>query len=266
MAMTNFIIAPKSGSQWTDVELEAFNIQIENQTSADFFGVDPLPAANVPDAILNTISTEAAQDVNMETYKFLCLMEDAMLHTASEFDVDNFALRLLFLMGYESIRDCIVKLNVDLTFKMCQSKCQAQMDICVTDRSCVLLVVQQDKNAVNDPEIELPVAQLVAKCIAAFDKNNLRRDDAGKKRLSEYLMPGIVLRGTTPYFYKMKVTQDLVDGVEKGERPKGEPTKIFQHKPRFPSLIERGMVPLGNRRVALECYEAFKVFVFQSPP
>jgi hypothetical protein len=230
----------KSGSAWSLKELELFNIQVENQNFVEFFGVHTVPKLNVPDGILNTYSSDAADAVNDKaTANFLTYMEDAMFG-AFESDVDNFALRLFSLMGYERMGDCLLKFNVDLSFKMCHSKCKAQTGICVMDRRHILLVVQEDKQACKNLEEELPVGQLVAETIAAFHNNNVHRRVMGKKPLADNLMLGIIMRGTIPYFHKIIITQNLVDCVEKGEHP-AEPTKIYQHVPAFRDGLERGM-------------------------
>jgi hypothetical protein len=68
--------------------------------------------------------------------------------------------------------------------------------------------------------------------------------------------------GTSPIFYKIPVTQDLIDYVKMGIEPITE-TKVLKHVPLFPDGFEKGMVPLGNRLLALKCYHAFKAFVFR---
>jgi hypothetical protein len=41
--MTAFLRSPKSGSDWGPNELLAYNINVQFQDAATFFGVDPLP-------------------------------------------------------------------------------------------------------------------------------------------------------------------------------------------------------------------------------
>jgi hypothetical protein len=76
-------------------------------------------------------------------------------------------------------------------------------------------------------------------------------------------MPGFVLVGSSPTFFKMPITEDLAQCVESGKFPLDK-TTVTGHIPVIPCpsrrLIE-GMVPLDNRRAILKCYESFKKFV-----
>ena len=70
--------------------------------------------------------------------------------------------------------------------------------------------------------------------------------------------------GTAPSFFKIPVTQELVECVEQGQHPLA-PTIVTGHVPDIPRPNRRfseGMKPLDNRRAFLQCYEAFKKFVF----
>lgn len=73
-------------------------------------------------------------------------------------------------------------------------------------------------------------------------------------------MPGIILIGTTPTFYKVPVTADLVRHLRLGSYPP-EPTIVSEYVPELPRPRRRhseGMKPLDNRQAILRCYEAFK--------
>lgn len=66
--------------------------------------------------------------------------------------------------------------------------------------------------------------------------------------------------GTTPDFYKIMITQELLLSVSTGEYPP-QPTIVKKLLPPFSDLVEyssEGMVPLENRRFALKCFEEFK--------
>jgi hypothetical protein len=62
--MAGFIVSAKSGSKWTEKELIAFNIETVDQNCAEFFGVTQLPNPNVPLAILETATVDAARETN----------------------------------------------------------------------------------------------------------------------------------------------------------------------------------------------------------
>ena len=76
-------------------------------------------------------------------------------------------------------------------------------------------------------------------------------------------MPGIVLDGTMPTFFKIPVTGDLAGHVKDGTYPP-EPTVVSIHVPDLPRPDNRhkeGMRPLDNREALLRYYEAFKRIV-----
>jgi len=71
------------------------------------------------------------------------------------------------------------------------------------------------------------------------------------------------MRGTTPIFYKIKVTAELVTSVSEGTNPQVA-TIVYAHAPDVPRPNRRwseGMKPLDNRHIILSCYEAFKQLV-----
>ena len=72
---------------------------------------------------------------------------------------------------------------------------------------------------------------------------------------------GIVTIGSAPFFYKITITQALVDMVMKSQCPAQE--TIFE---RFippvkdvDDFVRDGMLTLDNRRVCFQCYEALRV-------
>ena len=71
------------------------------------------------------------------------------------------------------------------------------------------------------------------------------------------------MNGTSPIFFKIPVTQDLLDHIYDGTYPPEETRVEFCYPPvpRFPRRREEGMKPLENRREILECFEAFKAIV-----
>ena len=71
------------------------------------------------------------------------------------------------------------------------------------------------------------------------------------------------MRGTSPIFYKVKVTNALVASIQGGAYPP-EATIVHAHKPEIPRPHRRwieGMQPLDNRLVILSCYKVCKQFM-----
>ena len=77
------------------------------------------------------------------------------------------------------------------------------------------------------------------------------------------VIPGIIMTGTTPTFYKIPVTSQLEYSVRHGLFP-SQPTRVAMHHPTVPRPNHRwseGMKPLDSRSEILKCYEAFKVVI-----
>jgi hypothetical protein len=71
-------------------------------------------------------------------------------------------------------------------------------------------------------------------------------------------MPGIVMAGTSPSFFKIPITQTLLTHIAHGTCPQEETQVTF-----YPALPDHsgGMKPLDNRLEILRCFEAFKAIV-----
>ena len=142
LSMANIIRSAKSGGDWTDNELQAFNISIINVDTTAFFGQAVLPPTTVSPVILNNIDMPA--DANKAEKKFFKLLEDTLY--TEESHVDDFAACLLELLDYDTgLR--VIHSRKELGFNMCGEHVAAKPDVCVMDRTgrgaCVLLV--QDK-------------------------------------------------------------------------------------------------------------------------
>jgi hypothetical protein len=76
-------------------------------------------------------------------------------------------------------------------------------------------------------------------------------------------MPGIIMVGTSPVFFKIPVTQTLSTHIHYGTYPPEETrvTYCYPPVPRPDRLSSEAMKPLDNRRDSLKCYEAFKGIV-----
>jgi hypothetical protein len=104
----------------------------------------------------------------------------------------------------------------------------------------------------------------VAKVLAAFYADNLDRTTAGIPPILSQRYIGIVMVGTGPHFYKVTVTQALVDAVALSQFP-AEETLVQRFIPPVPntdsSSLHEGMRSLENRHVLFQCYEALKTLL-----
>lgn len=116
--MANLLRTAKSGSDWNQVELHAYNVIVELQDAATFFGVDPLPQPVVAGELLNNV---AADDmVNDANYKLLRYMDLAMDPVPTE---EYFAVHLLALLGYvPRTRMARTRADIPLTGMSCENR------------------------------------------------------------------------------------------------------------------------------------------------
>ncbi|KAL5480551.1 hypothetical protein ACEPAI_1821 [Sanghuangporus weigelae] len=257
--MANLIRTAKSGSH----ELAAYNIRVEPQDAATFFGTPVLPdPVLAPAEVLK--AARADQASSDDGYLFLHTLELAMAISPDEDSaVVDFMVALFRACGCTGVGR-VARTRKEMPLLICGENRHTKTDVCiVNDNDEIRLLVQEDKRHMEgfDPE-----PQLIAEAIAALTANNRTRvRTLSLPPLHSKVMPGITLTGTTPTFYKIPVSIDLVTAVQGGVYPQQE-TVVRVHVPALPRPARRwseGMTPLDNRRIILACYEAFKQFVNQ---
>ncbi|KAF7372156.1 hypothetical protein MVEN_00074700 [Mycena venus] len=260
--MADLIRSAKSGSDWTENDLHAYHIRVVYQDAATFFQIPgpglPAPAVQHP-AVLTLSGPATATDASV--YQFLRTMDLAMLPVdAEESAVDDFAVLLLQELGYVPVGR-VIRTRKDIPLVICGENRHAKTDVCIIDDGGILLLVQEDKRHADGGN---PVPQLVAEAIAAFHSNNVTREQTlGLPPLPSKVVPGITMKGTSPIFFKLPISQELVSAVIGGVYPATE-TIVQAHLPAIPRPAERlneGMKPQDNRLIIMSCYEAFKQFV-----
>lgn len=87
----------------------------------------------------------------------------------------------------------------------------------------------------------------------------MRTTRLGTNPLASKVMPGIIMDGAMPMFYKIPVMPELVGAVESGPRP-GQETIVHAYRPEV-LRPEEVMRPLDNRHTILLCFEAFRRFL-----
>lgn len=256
--MTTLIRSTKSGSEWTKNDLRAYNITVTLQNVSTFFGTPTLPQSSVHQIILDNKEYHPNGIADKNDRNFFFYLEEAMAISPGEKSaVDDFAAHLLALLGYDDANR-FIRQQKNIPLFMCGGETHAKADVCVVDRnSGILLLVQEDKRYLGEMD---PEPQLIAGAIAAFQHNNARLQSIGLEPIQAKTFPGITMIGSTPTFYKINITQDLVEAVETAQYPLN-PTIV--HKLLLPvddlaRLNQKGMKPLNNRAVILRCFEAFK--------
>jgi hypothetical protein len=244
----------KSGSDWTEYELTAYNIDVIRQTKQEFFGVNDLPAPSNPTlvAFMTTqLRTDAPDEATRKLLHFLDLETngEAGYEAASQ----NLVARLLETLGYDSVGR-IIFFQRTIPLLICGVYSVAEPDFCLLKGDAILLMVLHRRSPLDDPE-----PHIIAAAIAAYTANNkyrLHRDHLPP--LSAITFPAITLTDTNFMFYKITVTDELCRAVASGIYPVTK-TEVLRYGPVLPSYpLNPPMYPLKNRAVLLACLEAFK--------
>src|ERR1700679_3308328 len=93
----------KSGSKWTQNDLESFNIKVLKKSENEFFGVslNEVSLDSVPSGLVNL---EFSTTDDMESYDILGYLDLAMSNNLSEESaVDDFASRLLEILKIKKV-------------------------------------------------------------------------------------------------------------------------------------------------------------------
>ena len=108
-----------------------------------------------------------------------------------------------------------------------------------------------------------PEPQLIVEAIAALYETNRTLRAVGSPTLQAKTSAGFTIVGTKPIFYKILVTKGLLTCPATSQYPHQVTTveRLIPPVP-FPEMLEHdGMRPLVNRRIILQCFEAFRQFV-----
>ncbi|KAF9793419.1 hypothetical protein BJ322DRAFT_1034560 [Thelephora terrestris] len=260
--MADLIRPAKSGNNWTFYDLESYHISLNPVDPLQFFGLKELPHPSVDQELLDNLEAAAMQEDRHA--ELINLHNLTKIPDDDETAVTDFTVKLFDVLGYTR-RDRVARTQMNLDLFVCGETKPTKTDVCVVDFpwNQVILLVQADRRLENASATK-PYAQLVAKAVAAFDRNNqFRRWGTGLPRLTETIIPGIVMVGTSPVFFKIPVTETLWTHIRHGSYPPEETRVIYCYPPvpHPPCSWSEGMMPLENRREILECFEAFKALV-----
>jgi hypothetical protein len=255
--MAQLIRSAKSGSDWTDAELLAYNISIIPTSPSVFFQSSPEPSLGHLDPAILTSPVNSMDDPNLSdsTVDYLGYL-DLATHATQESAIDDFAAATLKLLGFNE-RHSTVATRYIIPLTICGENRAAQCDVCVLYRpSTILLVLVDDKTLLNRTSAE---PQVVAEAIAAFQFNNVKRAARNQLVLESMTIPCITMVGTNPTFYLVPVTKELSNAVITAQYPLTQTqvlkcVTIAAHQRR----ISDGMADIEFRKLALKRFVAFK--------
>jgi len=255
--MSRLIRTPKSASDWTDNELGAYRVVVEERTAASFFCTGELPEPNCPQDFLR--NRTATVNVDLVTDRLLWNLEETIEQPRlREASVDLFAYALLDATGFTS-RRIHPFIRRPLPLLIGGEQRSAQTDVCLLHDHTVLLLVQEDKSDAGPAGYA--EAQLVAEAVAARQhnvSNGTISSDATQT------VPAILMIGTYPVFYKIPVSAELSLSIASLGYPATE-TVVTKCSPSVPRPSRRhrdGMDPLDSRTSILQHLEAFRRHVF----
>ncbi|PPQ99239.1 hypothetical protein CVT26_014094 [Gymnopilus dilepis] len=261
--MTVLLPYPKPANIWTGEELKALNVHVERIDPLKFFGVLSLPDCDISANILseNTSPSQGKVGLSREERLFFEYLQDA--HTGKVAMIDDFAAFLLHMLGFDDAPGRVIHTRVPFSITMCDFRVDATSNISLwsrfdSDLDCILVVQCEDKaGGGTTPAAD---ARLIATAIAAFDQSNIRRTAAGQPCYDKRTIFGVVMKGTSPYFYRVPVCRELVLSLAGGYRP-SHVTVVKACAAASGDLdryAQEGMMSLLDRKCALQCFQALK--------
>ncbi|EFJ07451.1 hypothetical protein SELMODRAFT_429820 [Selaginella moellendorffii] len=176
-------------------------------------------------------------------------------------DIENLSKSLLELFRLDLPGMRITRRKLEL--KIGNTKVDASPGVVVETEvdGFIRLVVQIDrsfKDRDHDPEAEM-IASGIATYQELLDKY---KNHVWESPPEELLLPGIVMRGTCPTFYLMRLSREMVECVKQGRRP-GFLTRVDQYV--LPGLVPPSswdaiIVPEHRAHIA-QCLESLKSFI-----
>src|ERR1700679_3194416 len=130
----------KSGSKWTQNDLESFNIKVLEKSENEFFGVslNEVSLDSVPSGLVNL---EFSTTDDMESYDILEYLDLATIES-EECTVDDFAHELLRVLNFKRVGQ-LIRNGKDIKMTMCGKNTHAKTDVCIVDEKGILFLIQE---------------------------------------------------------------------------------------------------------------------------
>ena len=139
--MANLLRTPKSSNEWCSYELSAFHIRVQDVDAPAFFNTVNLPPPLVSKTILSSFHKPPGQITKDERYFF------DLMGLAGKFDnsaIDDFAAFILRFLDYDD-GDRMVRRKQESPLIMAGDRMDAQSDICVMNKTDILLLAREEK-------------------------------------------------------------------------------------------------------------------------
>ena len=261
----------KAGISWTFDELDAYKIRIKTVDIQEFFSISQLPAPAVAPEILQNVNISSLPD---DICLFFRRLDDSTSKDPG--DVDEFTFHILNdIMQFQGPRG-ITHTRTTFFFIMSGQRVRAVANLSLRRGEYQSILVQRDRVSlslfpcclasltacehIRKTSRDRVEPRLVASALGAFSKDNDTRAANALAPLASKRYIGIITIASAHYFYKINITQALVDAVMNSQVPAQETIVecLIPPVPNVDNFLRDGMVPLDNRLACLQCYEAIR--------
>ncbi|KAF4616594.1 hypothetical protein D9613_008287 [Agrocybe pediades] len=194
--MTSLRRVPKSGKDWTLYDLDAYHVDMRWQDHHTFFGVTSLPNPQVDTELLE--ANEAADMVEPRNAEFIHLMHLAMLHHTTQASPPQPISSSSCSKGWATSAD-----TGSRAWEGHAAPCVRRVPQCDSGREDRRRELNLSLEGDQGEAVAIaaggasPEAELIAAAIAAFVQNNVNRQYAGLPELTNTVIPGIIIAGTS---------------------------------------------------------------------
>jgi hypothetical protein len=262
----------KPGKSWSFDDLDAYNIRINTVDSEAFFGISDLPHPSIDPVILQDV--DISPDLALELPEYLRYFFVYLHDTSSKQPacVDDFTHDLLSHIMQFSTPHGLTRRRATFPFIMSGRRVKAIANVSVRRGPYQIMLVQRDSVSVllfpcrraslnTYKEISRQSrAPASGHCSGCIFRGQQQAHCKWASSIPFQTYIGIVTIGSAPYFYKITITQALVDAVVDSHFPSQE-TIIERFIPPVldeDDFLRDGMLTIDNRHICFQCYEAVK--------
>jgi hypothetical protein len=247
----------KPGKSWTFHELDAYKIRINTVDTKAFFGISDLPEPAVDPVILQNVDVPHDLELPYDLRLFFVYLHDST-DKSQPACVDTFTCHLLGRVLRLDQPRGLTRARATFSFIMSGRRVSAKADVSLRRGDYQTILVQRDRLSRDKAE-----PRLVATVLGAFSTDNDKRIANGLAPILSKRYIGIVTIGSAHHFYKITITNALVDAVMNSQLPAQETImeRFLPPVSNADDFLRDGMLSLDNRRACFQCYEALKTLL-----
>ena len=243
--MANLIRSAKSSSDWTDDELEAYDITFLSLPPDEFFPNPDPSLDHIDPVILKSPPGDTNPTLSSAAFRYLSYL-NCTIKSTEDFLAETFAFETLKLLDFEWY-PAIVHSHRAFPLAICgEANHVTHVDVCLVHNLSFILI--EGKTLASGADAKAQV----------FQFNNRIRISRGLNPLDSMIIPCFSMTKTRPTFYLVPVTTALDNAVITGQYPATQ-TRVLQCVIEPHVLhITNGMEDVEYRKLALKRLLAFK--------